>query len=187
MPRVTFSHTKKLEAEHQASLAKDAAWFRKSGMRACLPSGQHVPESPKEKADLTIRSGRVAKSWRSVESNFFRIVRSFSGVRIPQRIICHVTHFGPEGQYRMPNVVFLRLRNRRDERRAAECIAHELLHLVLYHAMHRKNLTYTRQEGIVDALVLESGLARLFPRYQRQSVGIRVPSFIARTLRRPPA
>lgn len=71
----------------------------------------------------------------------------------------------------MPNIVFLRLRTLQDEKKSLECIGHELLHLILHRFCLSKQLGYREREGLIDAVILESGLARLFPAYRRQSIG----------------
>jgi hypothetical protein len=79
-------------------------------------------------------------------------------------------------------LLFLRLRTKRDERRAVETVAHELLHLAFADFFERRNLQYAQREGVVDALFVESPLRKLFPRYQVQSVGKRSTAILREIL-----
>ncbi len=68
-------------------------------------------------------------------------------------------------------MLFIRLRTKLDKKRAIETIGHELLHLVFADFFDSKKLGYKEREGMIDALILQSNLFKLFPWYEKQSIG----------------
>ena len=120
---------------------------------------------------LKRKIAQLQKTWREIEADYFRRVKKFHHKRILTKYICHISRFGPEGKYCRPNLIFIRLRTKRDEKRAFETISHELLHLFFADFFESKKLNYAEREGMVDALILETDLVKLFPKYKKQSIG----------------
>lgn len=70
-----------------------------------------------------------------------------------------------------PNTLFVRLRTKQDRQIAVETVGHELLHLLFADIFKSKKLDYAEREGVIDALMLQSDLANIFPNYRKQSIG----------------
>lgn len=68
-------------------------------------------------------------------------------------------------------MLFVRLRTGKDKKRVLETIGHELLHLVFADFFESKKLNYSEKEGMIDALILNSNLKNLFPKYEQQTIG----------------
>jgi len=126
---------------------------------------RRVPESFKD------RINRLEKSWRKIEPDFFKAVKSFKRKKLLNKYQCHVSQFGPEGKYRRPNFLFVRLRTKKDEKRVLETIGHELLHLLFADFLESRKATYPEREGIIDALIVRSELKKIFLHYETQSIG----------------
>ncbi len=169
MPRVYFSHSLSKERRHIIGLLHEKAWFERQHFSVYLPKNTSVKLSGK--TELREKMARVQARWKVIERDFFNTISTFSHTKIVSSYVCHVSRYGPEGRYGAPNIVFLRLRSRLDEKKSIECVGHELLHLILHQFCQAKRLGYREREGLVDSIILESGLAHLFPGYQRQSVG----------------
>ncbi|MBI3291041.1 hypothetical protein HYZ76_02035 [Candidatus Falkowbacteria bacterium] len=113
----------------------------------------------------------LRKEWKKIEKDYFKVVKRFKHKRLLSNYKFHVSNFGPEGQYRRPNLLFVRLRIKKDEKRAIETIGHEILHLLFADFFESKKLSYAEREGMVDSLILETDLVKLFPKYERQTIG----------------
>ena len=106
-----------------------------------------------------------------IEKDYFKEVKKFRHKKLRLIYECHVSRFGPEGKYTRPNMLFIRLRTKRDKKRVIETIGHELLHLLFADLFESKKLNYSEREGIVDALILQSDFVNVFPQYEKQSIG----------------
>lgn len=113
----------------------------------------------------------LRKEWEKIESDYFKVVKKFQHAKFSSRYKCHVSRFGPEGKYTRPDMLFVRLRNKQDKKRIIETIGHELLHLICADFFEFNRLGYAGREGMIDALILQSNLSKLFPRYEKQSIG----------------
>mgnify|MGYP001584750117 CR=1 FL=1 len=173
MPSLVFSHTKVREREHLSRLLEEREWFKHENFPVFLPRNQaDVQKEIQRKNELlTGKAARLQKEWEKIEAEYFGTVGKFHHRKLLSKYICHVSRFGPEGKYHKPNMLFIRLRTARDEKQATETIAHELLHLVFADLFDSKGLNYAEREGMVDALIIQSNLSYLFPRYQKQSIG----------------
>lgn len=175
MPIVIFSHAKAQEREYLTDLLKEKRWFERRQFPVFLPHNKIAveKETSAENQLLKKKTARLKNAWESIEDNYFQTVRRFNYYKkILPKYRCHISRFGPEGWsvYRQ-NLFFVRLRTKRDERRAIETVGHELLHLLFSDFFESKKLDYAECEGMVDALMLETDLAKLFPKYERQSIG----------------
>ncbi len=167
MPTVTFSHDIRRERAHQRDLEELRTWFRRQRMPVNLPLPKSALFTLGTPSPIDIRT--VERAWRKKERAYFSIVRRFSTADVRPVYISHVSIFGPEGQFRRPNRLFLRIIKTDPVPRVVETIAHELLHLILYRSLSR--LSYEEREGTVDQLFRRSKLRTLFPRYTIQSIG----------------
>ncbi|MFW9881714.1 MAG: hypothetical protein ACFFG0_52285 [Candidatus Thorarchaeota archaeon] len=173
MPSVIFSHTKTKEKKYLEQLLKEKEWFRRKKFSVFLPSSRtDIKQEILRKNELLKQKiTQLQKTWRKIEKNYFDIVRTFHYKKLLPKYICHISYFGPEGKYCRPNLLFVRLRTKLDEKRVIETIGHELLHLLFADFFETKKLNYSEREGMVDALILQSDLSSLFPQYQKQSIG----------------
>jgi hypothetical protein len=171
MSLLSFSRSRALEKRLLSQLAKEADWFRKEHFPVTLPPRNGVKKERVTDLVLDARLHRVGSRWRALEPAFGICIKKFQKSRYRSHYRCHVSRFGPEGMYEAPDILYLRLGSKRDESRACETIAHELLHLQFDGYFHRNKLSYAEREGMVDALVLQSNLKRLFPNYTKQSIG----------------
>ena len=173
MPTVIFSHTKAQEREYLTDFLKEKWWFERRQFPVFLPRNITAIEKEVSKKDklLKRKTVQLQKAWRKIETEYFQIVKKFRHKKFLPRYRCHVSRFGTEGWSHRPNLLLVRLRTQRDNKRAIETIGHELLHLFFIDFSKSKKLTYAEREGMVDALMLETDLAKLFPKYERQSIG----------------
>lgn len=168
MSKVIFSHTKTQETEFLNQLLEERGWFERNNFSAFLPENKN--EIKKNKS-LKKKIIWLKREWKKLEKDYFQTVKKFKHRKLLSRYTCHVSRFGPEGKYSRPIKIFVRLRTKKDTRRAIETIGHELLHLLFADFFESKKLNYIEREGMVDALLLQSDLAKLFPRYEKQSIG----------------
>lgn len=173
MPSVIFSHTKAREKEYLSNLLKEKGWFERRQFPVFLPKNKVdiEKEISKENKLLKQKITQLQKAWKRIEKDYFDIVKTFHYKKLLPKYRCHISRFGPEGKYCRPNLLFVRLRTKLDEKRAIETIGHELLHLLFADFFETKKMNYSEREGMVDALILQSDLFNLFPAYQKQSIG----------------
>ncbi len=173
MPQVIFSHTKAQENEYLEQLLKEKEWFEREQFPVFLP--QSMIDIKKESSGknklLERKIAQLQKTWRGIERNYFQVVKKFHHKKLLPKYKCHISRFGPEGKYCRPNQIFVRLRTKSDEGCAIETIGHELLHLLFADFFKAERFNYFEREGMVDALILETGLVKFFPRYEKQSIG----------------
>lgn len=175
MPKIYFSSTKIRERKYLSELLKEKRWFKDANFtNVFLPKDKNEAELVvvrRRPELLKNKIGKLEKSWKKIEPEFFRAVKSFERKKILNKYQCHVSQFGPEGKYRRPNFLFVRLRTKKDEKRVLETIAHELLHLLFADFLESKKATYPEREGLIDALIIQSEIKKIFPYYKIQSVG----------------
>lgn len=173
MPSVIFSHKKTKEREYFEELLKEKEWFERKQFPVFLSKNKTDSKQEILKKDKLLKQkiAQLQKAWRGIEKDYFDIVKMFHHKILSQKYICHISRFGPEGKYSRPNLIFVRLRTKLDEKRSIETIGHEILHVLFADFFKTKKLNYSEREGMVDALILQSDLINLFPRYQKQSVG----------------
>jgi hypothetical protein len=173
MPIVIFSHTKTREREHLTDFLEEKKWFEHREFPVFLPKSKAEIEREILRKDELLKDkiARLQKAWKKIEKDYFQIVKKIHYKNIAPRYQCHISRYGTEGWSWRPNLFFVRLRTKRDERRAIETVGHELLHLLFSDLFESKKLTYAEREGMVDALILETDLEKLFPKYEKQSIG----------------
>ena|SRR3989344_1722723 len=173
MSSVIFSHKKIQEGEYLNQLLEEKGWFVSEKFKAFLPKNKESIEKEiiNKNNSLSKKITWLRKEWKKIERDYFRIIETFRHKKISPQYKCHVSRFGPEGKYTRPNMLFIRLRIMQDKKRVIETIGHELLHLVFADFFESKKLEYTEREGMIDALILQSNLFKLFPQYEKQSIG----------------
>ena len=173
MPTVIFSHTKTQEKEYLNQLLKEKKWFERKNFPAFLPKNKKGIENEigRKNEPLNKKIIWLRKKWGKIEKDYFQIIEGLQYRKPLSNYKFHASRFGPEGKYGPSNLLFVRLRIKKDERRAVETIGHELLHLLFSDLFNSKKLNYAEREGMVDALILETDLRKLFPKYERQSIG----------------
>lgn len=123
------------------------------------------------KKDYKIKREKIKNNWRKIEQEFFNILKDFTP-HIKDKYICYVSLYGPEGQFKCPNIVNLRVKNSKDIKNADETIAHELIHLLVYNKAKKLKLNYKQTEGAVDLFFTETKLKIIFPQYKLQNMAI---------------
>lgn len=173
MPSVIFSHKNSQESEYINQLLKERGWFESEKFDVFFPKNKDsIKKAAIDKNKLFNKKIIwLRKEWKKIEKDYFNTVKEFQHKKLSPYYKCHVSHFGPEGKYTRPHMLFIRLRTARDKKRVIETIGHELLHLVFADFFESKKLGYAEREGMIDALILQSKLSKLFPRYKKQSIG----------------
>ena len=123
------------------------------------------------KKDYQPKNKKVKKNWQKIEKEFFSSLSSFN-FKTEDKYICHISLYGPEGQFKYPNIVNLRIKNNKDIKNANETIAHELIHLLIYNKAKKLKLNYREIEGVVDLFFVETKLKTIFPKYKLQNIGV---------------
>lgn len=113
----------------------------------------------------------LKSNWVKIEDKFFQILADFK-IRPKSNFICYLSLYGPSGQFKFPNIVNLRVANKKDLREANTTIAHEIIHLSLYKKVNKINLSYEQTEGLVDLFFTETDLREVFPNYPKQNITI---------------
>ena len=112
----------------------------------------------------------VAKSeWEKIETRFFDVLKKHN-LKIKDKYLCYISLYGPEGQFKYPNVIDLRISNKSDVKQINETIAHELIHLMILRKVEKLKLNYKQTEGIVDLFFKETELKDIFSDYKLQSI-----------------
>lgn len=117
--------------------------------------------------DYIVETDRVKHNWFRVDNQFFEILKDL-GLKLQNKYICHVSLYGPQGQFRYPNIVSLRARTKNDINYANETIAHEILHLAIFNKAKQIKLSYQQIEGVVDLFFKETKIKNIFPNYKLQ-------------------
>lgn len=173
MPSVIFTYTKEKEKKYAAYLLKKKEWFDKNNFPIFLPaSASNIDQDIAQQRASIIKKSAIAKTnWKKIEKAFFRITEQLNLAKILPKYFCQVSSFGPQGTYSSPDSFRVRLRTIVDTKYASATIGHELLHLVFADLFDSKKLNYAEREGMIDALILETGFIKLFPKYGKQSIG----------------
>jgi len=121
--------------------------------------------------DYRLKNDKLKNSWQKIEKKVFDLLKSFN-FKIKNKYICHISLYGPEGQFEYPNMVNLRIKNNKDIKNSNETIAHEIIHLLIYNKAKKLKLNYRQTEGMVDLFFTGTGLKSIFPKYKLQKIGI---------------
>ena len=186
--RFLFSKTK--EEEKLLTIYKEYQWFIDNNFPIVLPKfyAEIYRKNKNDKKlfakelsielnkiynknDYQLKSEKAKNNWQKIEQAFFNALDNFT-FNVRDKYICYVSLYGPEGQFKYPDTVNLRISNAKDIEEANEIIAHELIHLLIYSKAKKLGLDYKQTEGIVDLFLTETKLKAIFPRYGLQSVAI---------------
>ena len=179
--RLQFLYSKNKEQEKLLNIYDEYQWFIDNDFPIVLPkfyteTYQKNKNNKKLFAkDLNIKLNRIynkngyrlkidklKNSWQKIEKKVFDILDSFNFI-IKNKYICHISRYGPEGQFKYPNIVNLRINNK-DIKNANETIAHEIIHLLIYNKAKKLKLNYRQTEGMVDLFFAETELKSIFPK-----------------------
>jgi uncharacterized protein YrzB (UPF0473 family) len=123
------------------------------------------------KNDYQLKNEKVKNNWQKIEQMFFSALDDFT-LNVGDKYICYISLYGPEGQFKYPDTVNLRISNIKDIKETNEIIAHELIHLLIYNKAKKLKLNYKQTEGVVDLFFTETKLKTIFPQYKLQSMAI---------------
>ncbi len=188
--KLQFLYSKNKEKEKLLNIYKEYQWFTDNNFPIILPKfyvGIYQKNKNNKKLfakilnielnkiynknDYHLKSEKVKNNWQKIENPFFNILSDFI-FNIKDKYICHISLYGPEGQFKYPNIVNLRVKTNKDIKDANEIIVHELIHLLIYNKAKKLKLNYPQTEGVVDLFFTETKLKTLFPRYELQRIAI---------------
>ncbi len=188
--KLQFLYSKNNEREKLLDIYDEYQWFVDNDFSIVLPKFyaeiyQKIKNNKKlftktlninlnkiyNKKDYQLKNKKVKKNWQKIEKEFFNSLSSFN-FEIKDKYICHISLYGPEGQFKYPNIVNLRVKNNKDIKNANETIAHELIHLLIYNKAKKLKLNYQQTEGMVDLFFPDTKLKTIFPKYKLQSMGV---------------
>lgn len=186
--KLSFRFSKEKEQKRLLNIHSEYQWFLDNDFPIFLPEFyNNLFKQSKSKKDFLVglkekldkvyneeeyseKTKIAEKNWLKVEKEFFKILSKFK-FNIKDNYICQISLYGPEGQFKYPNTINLRLSNNKDVEMANETIAHELIHLVILPKAEKMGLDYKQIEGVVDLFFKETDLKNLFPKYKLQSIG----------------
>ncbi|PIR04937.1 MAG: hypothetical protein COV57_01725 [Candidatus Liptonbacteria bacterium CG11_big_fil_rev_8_21_14_0_20_35_14] len=171
MSHVIFSHTKSREKKYQQKILSQKQWFIDHDFPVFLPQNTNRDNSDKDYKAVKNKLYKLQKKWDKIESDYFKIISSFKHSKLLPKYISHITLYGPEGEFQAPNILYVRLRTTKDKKMILEAIGHELIHICLGKFFEKQNLSYEEIEWLVDNLILQSNLKKLFPNYKQQTIG----------------
>jgi len=169
------------------NIRSEYQWFLDNDFPIILPKFyEQLYQKSKSKKDFKIGSEKelnkiynkeiynqkvraVKNEWKKVETEFFCILKKYN-LKIKDKYLCYVSLYGPEGQFKYPNIIDLRISKESDDREANETIAHELIHLMILKKTEKLKLDYKKIEGIVDLFFKKTELKNIFPNYKLQSI-----------------
>lgn len=188
--KLQFSYSKIKEKEKLLNIYEEYQWFIDNDFPIVLPKFyaeiyQKNKNNKKlfirklnielnkiyNKNDYKLKNEKAKNNWRKIERMFFRALDD-SALNIRDKYICYISLYGPEGQFKYPDIVNLRISNIKDIEEANETIAHELIHLLIYKKTKKLKLNYKQTEGVADLFFTETKLKTIFPRYRLQSMAI---------------
>jgi len=185
--RLSFLSSKTREIQRLLNIRSEYQWFLDNDFPIVLPEFyKQLYQEIKSKKDFKIRLEKelskiynkkiydekagVAKSeWEKIETRFFDVLKKHN-LKIKDKYLCYISLYGPEGQFKYPNVIDLRISNKSDVKQINETIAHELIHLMILRKVEKLKLNYKQTEGIVDLFFKETGLKDIFSDYKLQSI-----------------
>ncbi len=69
----------------------------------------------------------VKHNWGKIEKEFFTILKKLN-LDVKDKYFCNLSLYGPEGQFKYPDIINLRVGKSKDIKNANETIAHEIIH-----------------------------------------------------------
>ncbi|MAF20206.1 MAG: hypothetical protein CMI55_00830 [Parcubacteria group bacterium] len=185
--RLSFLSSKTREIQRLLNIHSEYQWFLDNDFPIVLPKFykklyQESKNKNEFKTELEKEFNKIYKeedykekvktaksNWEKIEDKFFSILKKHNQ-KIKDKYLCYVSLYGPEGQFKYPNIIDLRISNELDIKQANETIAHELIHLIVLRKTEKLNLNYKQTEGVVDSFFKETDLKDLFPDYKLQSM-----------------
>lgn len=119
------------------------------------------------KNDYQLKQEKIKNNWQKIERQFFDILNTLN-FKIKNRYICYISLYGPEGQFKYPNIINLRVSNKNDIQEANSTIVHEIMHLLIFSKAKSLKLNYKQIEGVVDLFFKRTSLKKIFPKYELQ-------------------
>lgn len=188
--KLQFLYSKNKEKEKLLNIYDEYQWFIDNDFPIVLPEfyNEMYKNSKKNKKHFSkqldaglnkiynrdnykFKSELVKNNWRKIEKDFFEILSNLN-LKIRGKYFCHISLYGPEGQFNYPDVVNLRTANSKDIKNANETIAHEVIHLLIYNKAKKLKLNYQQIEGLVDLFFIETKLKDIFPKHKIQNIGV---------------
>lgn len=186
--KVKFLSSKKQELKKLSDLFLDYQWFIDNDFPIVLPKFYkelylNTKHNKKvfqkelnrelnkiyDKNVYTRKRKIITSRWQKVENDFFNILSNL-GFKTKNNYLCHISLYGPEGQFQYPNIIDMRIAKKSDIEEANITIAHEIIHLVIFNKV--KKLRYEQIEGVVDLFFTETELKNLFPNYVLQNIAL---------------
>jgi len=185
--RLSFLSSKTREIQRLLNIRSEYQWFLDNDFPIVLPEFyKQLYQEIKSKKDFKIRLEKelskiynkkiydekagVAKSeWEKIETRFFDVLKKHN-LKIKDKYLCYISLYGPEGQFKYPNVIDLRISNKSDVKQINETIAHELIHLIILRRVEKLKSDYKQTEGIVDLFFKETELKDIFSDYKLQNI-----------------
>lgn len=184
--KVDFTFAKSAEKEKLLDIYDEYQWFLDNDFPIVLPKS--YSKLYKEKANKIdfikailpelnkiynrntyIQKSNVAKeNWRIIEPIFFEIITRLK-LRPKDRYLCYISLYGPQGQFKCPNIVNLRIATKKDIKEINDTIAHELIHLLIFNKAKKEKLNYEQTETTVDSFFNNTDLKSIFPKYKPQT------------------
>jgi len=185
--RISFLLSKEREKQRLLNIYSEYQWFLDNDFPIILPKFyEKLYQESKSKKVFKIdlekeldkiynkevykRKVKIAKNeWEKIEAEFFDILNNYNQ-RIRDKYLCYISLYGPEGQFKYPNIIDLRINKKSDIKRANETIAHELIHLIILRKVEKLKLDYKQTEGVVDLFFKKTDFKNIFPDYKLQSI-----------------
>ena len=185
--RLSFLSSKTREIQRLLNIHSEYQWFLDNDFPIVLPEFyKKLYQESKNKKEFKIglekefnkiykkedyeeRIKTTKNNWKKIEDKFFSILKRHNQ-KIRDKYLCYVSLYGPEGQFKHPNIVDLRASKESDIKQANETVAHELVHLSILRKAEGLNLSYKQTEGVVDLFFKKTDLKDLFPDYKLQSI-----------------
>jgi len=185
--RLSFLSSKQREIQRLLNVHSEYQWFLDNDFPVVLPKFyEKLYQESKNKKDFKTELEKefnkiykkedyskkvkvVKNNWNEIETDFFNILEDCNR-KIRDEYSCYISLYGPEGQFKYPDIIDLRISKQLDTHRANETIAHELIHLVILRKTEKLGLDYKQTEGVVDLFFKKTGLKKLFPDYKLQNI-----------------
>ena len=199
--RVKFLASKKNELKRLVNLYGDYQWFIDNDFPVILPAFFKKIYKKYGNADLnknlidrifdrelnriykkniyTKKAFFLKNNWVNVEKNFLSVLADLK-IKPSSDFFCYLSLYGPAGQFKTPNIINLRIANKKDLKEANISIAHEIIHLLLYKKFTRMRLGYKQTEGMVDLFFTETDVKKIFPKYEKQTIAIHDKNIFAK-------
>lgn len=187
--KLQFLYSKNREREKLADIYLEYQWFIDNDFSIALPKFYSriykqnktfkklfIGELNKElskiyKIDIyKKRKGLIKNNWQKIEKDFFKVLEDLN-LKIRSKYFCYISLYGPQGQFKYPNEINLRVNTKKDIIQANQTIAHEIIHLMIFNRAKKLKLNYEQVEGSVDLFFIKTKLKDIFTNYKVQSMG----------------